>query len=91
MSQKRKKHRKSWVFVPDDAGIEFAIAQPQLDINRKRGMQRTEIVDAGPHRSEHYKYTGTSDASLNTIPYAMLLSSRVIVKAGMRTMPWQHD
>jgi hypothetical protein len=23
MSQKRKKHRKSWVFVPDDAGIEF--------------------------------------------------------------------
>jgi hypothetical protein len=54
-------------------------------------MQRTEIVDTGPHRSEHYKYTGTSDASLNTIPYAMLLSSRVIVKAGIRTMPWQHD
>ena len=27
MSQKRKKHRKSRVFVPEDAGIEFAVAQ----------------------------------------------------------------
>jgi hypothetical protein len=79
------------VFVPEDAGMEFAIGQPQLDTKRKREIQRTEVVDARPHCSEHYEHTGTSDARLNTIPYAILFSSRVVVKAGTHTMPWQRD
>jgi hypothetical protein len=33
MSQKRKKHKKSRVFVPEDTGIEFAVSQPQLNVN----------------------------------------------------------
>lgn len=72
MSQNRKKHMKSRVFVPDDSGIELA----RRDVKHRqevRGCNEvfTDVVNTWPHSSKHDQNTSATDARLNPIPNAM--------------------
>ena len=68
INQKRKKHMKSRVFVPDDAGIEFA--EDVINIFRALcGRQTlTNIFDGRPHCPEHHQNACPSYTGLYAIP-----------------------
>ena len=52
ISQKRKKHMKSLVFVPEEAGMLFADEQSKRCFTRNQ-IDLTNVVDTGPHSPEH--------------------------------------
>lgn len=56
MSQKRKKHIKSRVVVPEDAGRWFAVQYPWLGHEWSSNATLTDIVDTRPHSSQHNQY-----------------------------------
>lgn len=72
---------KSRVFVPDDSGIELAvtlkrqfqgkfmrIVAPMSEINEAKP---TDIVNTGPHCTEHYFDTVSANTRLNAVPNAV--------------------
>lgn len=71
ISQKRKKHIKSLVLVPDDAGMVFAISSAislWRCVLRPRVQEPTDIVQAWPYRPQHDLHAVSADAGLDTIP-----------------------
>ena len=71
ISQKMKKHAKSRVVVPEAAGRWFAMRIiSQLDVTSRSA--HTNILNAGPYRSQHNKYARSSQTCLHAIPYAIM-------------------
>jgi hypothetical protein len=70
INQNRKKHKKSLVVVPDEAGRWFA-AKRRLAMESKgakRDLELTKVVDAGPHCAQHHEHAIATYACLNAIP-----------------------
>ena len=65
ISQKRKKHMKSLVFIPEEAGMLFADEQGKCRFPGNQ-VDLTDVVDTGPHSPEHDQDTTTTDAGLRT-------------------------
>lgn len=68
ISQKRKKHIKSRVFVPEDSGIELAGPKFKQVKGGTHIIALTDVLNTGPHGPQHNKHAASAYTCLNTIP-----------------------
>jgi hypothetical protein len=69
MSQNKKKHTKSRVFVPEDAGRLFAVSiELANETDMAGGVRRTNILNTRPHRSQHNFHALSTNPCLHTVP-----------------------
>ena len=91
MSQNKKKHMKSRVVVPDDAGIWFATALlTTMKCWRHVVSRLTDVINTGPHRAKHNFDAVSTNTSLNAVPHAVdeeLVARRVTFNQRPHTMP----